>query len=163
MYTLNSLACIKWLYKNVSSFWSKPFGLLYFSLSFLSRETRLRWRDLARTCFDFVFFLPCTLLFLSFSHCKDIPDCCSGSPTPSSSSSSIYFSISPGAAGSCASIDSVGINKRLLPSDFKKNNNRDLHIVWCCVFIRSFHMLYVYDSQLDNCWKRRPCILLFLS
>lgn len=142
--TLNILACIKWLYKNVSSFLSKPFGLLYFSSSFLSREARLRWHNLAWTCFDFFFFLSCTPLFLSFSHCKDIPDCCSGSPTPSSSSS-IYFSISPGAAGSCASIDSVGINKRLLLSDLKKKNNPEVCILYdavslfshstCCMFM----------------------------
>lgn len=122
----------------------------------------LKWHDLAWTCFDLFFFILHSSVSLSFSHCKDIPDWCSGSPTPSSSScsSSIYFSISPGAAGSCASIDSVGINKWLLLSDLK-NKQTDLHIVWCCVFIQSFHMLYVYDSQLDNCWKRRPCILLF--
>lgn len=137
--------------------------------------------DLAWTCFDF-FVLSCTFLFLSFSHYKDIPDCCSGSPTPSSSSS-IYFSISPGAAGSCASIDSVGINKRLLLSDLKKTT--EICILYdavslfshstCCMFMilnwiiveKDDHVFfyfchsYIFSFFYNDCFFL--CILLIWS
>lgn len=59
------------------------------------------------TPFNFVMFSfsssSCTLLFLSCCHCKDIPDRCGGS-LDTSSSSNIYFCVSPRAAGSCVSV-----------------------------------------------------------
>lgn len=59
------------------------------------------------TPFNFVTFSfsssSCTLLFLSCCHCEDIPDRCGGS-LDTSSSSNIYFCVSPRAAGSCVSV-----------------------------------------------------------
>lgn len=84
-------------------------------------------------------------LFLSCCHCKDIPDRC-GSSLDTSSSSNIYFSVSPRAVRGAALAPALGVT-----------SHRDLHIVPCCVFIPSFHVI---GENVEK--KKNDCIPLFL-